>query len=104
MHPLTDAHCQEIAELAHRHGVHRLEVFGSILRDDFDESSSDVDIVVEFEPRTGGGGFRQYFDFKAKLEALLGRRVDLVELGAMENTRLKRIIERSKMPIYAAPA
>lgn len=104
MHPLIDAHRQEIIELARRHGVHRLEVFGSILRDDFDESSSDVDIVVEFEPRTGGGGLRQYFDFKAKLEALLGRRVDLVELSAMENTRLKRIIERSKFPIYAATA
>jgi predicted nucleotidyltransferase len=101
MHPLINAHRQEIAELARRHGVRRLEVFGSILRDDFDESSSDVDIVVEFEP---GGGFRQYFDLKAKLEALLGRRVDLVELSAMENTRLKRIIERSKFPIYAAPA
>ncbi len=58
MHPLINANRQEIAELARRHGVHRLEVFGSILRDDFDESSSDVDIVVEFEPRTGGGGFR----------------------------------------------
>ena len=104
MHPLISAHHQEIVELARRYGVRRLEVFGSILRDDFDESSSDIDIVVEFEPRSGGGGLRQYFDLKAKLEALLGRTVDLVELGAMENTRLKRIIERSKIPIYAAPA
>ena len=104
MHPLINTHRQEIAELARRYGVRRLEVFGSILRDDFDESSSDIDIVVEFEPRSGGSGLRQYFDLKAKLEALLGRPVDLVELGAMENTRLKRIIERSKIPIYAAPA
>jgi predicted nucleotidyltransferase len=103
MHPLINAHRQEIAELARRYGVRRLEVFGSILRDDFDESSSDIDIVVEFEPRTGGGGFRQYFDLKAKLEALLAHPVDLIELGAMENTRLKRIIQRSKIPIYAAP-
>src|ERR1700730_7665559 len=105
MHPLISAHRQEIAELCRQYGVRRLEVFGSILRDDFDESSSDIDIVVEFEPRDrGGGGFRQYFDLKAKLETLLGRDVDLVELGAMEDTRLKRIIERSKIPIYAAPA
>jgi predicted nucleotidyltransferase len=94
----------EIARLARRHGVRRLEVFGSILRDDFDESSSDIDIVVEFEPKTGGGGFRQYFNLKASLESLMGRRADLVELSAMEDTRLKRIIERSKIPIYAAPA
>jgi predicted nucleotidyltransferase len=104
VHPLINAHRQEIAKLARRYGVRRLEVFGSILRDDFDESSSDIDIVVEFEPKTGGGGFRQYFDLKASLESLLGRRVDLVELGATEDTRLNRIIERSKIPIYAAPA
>ena len=68
MHPLINTHRQEIAELARRYGVRRLEVSGSIRRDDFDESSSDIDIVVEFEPRSGGGGFRQYFDLKAKLE------------------------------------
>jgi uncharacterized protein len=103
-HRIINAHRQEIAELARCYGVRRLEVFGSILRDDFDESSSDIDIVVEFEPKTGGGSFRRYFDLKASLESLLGRRVDLVELGAMEDTRLKRIIERSKIPIYATPA
>ena len=57
MHPLINAHRQEIIELARRHGVRRLEVFGSILRDDFDESSSDVDqdgrgwIPAVFRPR-----------------------------------------------------
>jgi predicted nucleotidyltransferase len=104
MHPLIEANREEIAELARRYGVRRLEVFGSILRGDFDESSSDIDMVVEFKPRSGGGGLRQYFDLKARLEALLRRPVDLLELGAMENTRLKRIIERAKTPIYAAPA
>jgi predicted nucleotidyltransferase len=104
MHPLINTHRQEIAELARRYGVRRLEAFGSILRDDFDESSSDIDIVVEFEARSSGGGFRQYFDLKMKLEALLGRPVDLVELGAMENIRLERVIERSKIAVYAAPA
>jgi uncharacterized protein len=89
--PAIIPHRQELAELARRYGVRRLEVFGSILRDDFDESSSDIDIVVEFKPRSGASGFRQYFDLKTKLETLLGRPVDLVELGAMENTRLKRI-------------
>mgnify|MGYP003521554993 CR=1 FL=1 len=29
--------------------------------------------------------------------------VDLVELGGMEDTRLKRLIERSKVPLYATP-
>jgi predicted nucleotidyltransferase len=103
MHPLIDSRRQEIAELARHFGVRRLDVFGSILRADFDESSSDIDIVVEFEPNTGESSFRQYFDLKSKLEALFGRPIDLVELGAMGNTRLERIIERSKIPVYTAP-
>jgi predicted nucleotidyltransferase len=41
---------------------------------------------------------------KRDLEALFGRGVDLVEIDAMPNTRLKRIIERTKVPVYAASA
>lgn len=103
MNPLIDAHREQIAALCREYGVRRLELFGSILRDDFDANSSDVDVVVEFVPRPAGGGIRQYFDLKSRLESLLGRSVDLVELSAMESTRLKRIIERSKVPVYAAP-
>jgi predicted nucleotidyltransferase len=104
MHPLIETHREQIAALCRKYGVRRLEVFGSILRDDFDADSSDVDVVVEFAPRPAGGGFRQYFDLKSKLENLFGRPVDLVELHAMESMRLKRLIERSMVPVYAAPA
>ena len=104
MHPLIDSHLEQIAALCQQYGVRRLEVFGSVLRDDFDEGTSDVDVVVEFALRGAGSGFRQYFELKSKLERLLGRPVDLVELSAMESTRLKRIIERSMVPVYAAPA
>jgi hypothetical protein len=32
----------------------------------------------------------------------MGRPVDLVDIEAMPETRLKRTIERSKVPIYAS--
>lgn len=102
MHPLIETSRAQIAALCRRYGVKRLEVFGSVLREDFDTQKSDVDVVVEFEPLPQNGGLRRYFDFKAQLEHLLKRPVDLVELDAMENTRLKRIIERTKVPVYAA--
>jgi predicted nucleotidyltransferase len=47
---------------------------------------------------------RQYFDFQQALEHLLSRPVDLVEFEAMPDSRLKRIIEHTKVPIYAAAA
>lgn len=104
MHPLITNHRDPIAALCRRYGVRRLEVFGSLLREDFDSATSDVDLVVEFEPEPNGGAFDRYFGLKEALETLFQRPVDLVELGAMPNTRLKRLIERSMIPVYATPA
>ena len=44
---------EPIAEFCRRHGVKRLSVFGSILRDDFGPDS-DIDVLVEFEPSAVG--------------------------------------------------
>ena len=92
-----------ITALCRRHGVRELSVFGSILREDFADAS-DVDVAVRFGPARGESIARQYFDFKRELEEVFGRTVDLVEIEAMPDTRLKRIIERTKVPIYAEAA
>ena len=101
---LIASRTSEIAALCHRFGVRTLALFGSILNQDFDSTASDVDVVVEFGPSRETSAARQYFDFKRDLELLLARPVDLVELSAMEDGRLKRIIERTKVPIYATAA
>jgi predicted nucleotidyltransferase len=103
--PLVIArHQSEIATLCHRYGVRHLAVFGSVLREDFRPESSDIDVVVEFRADVGASLARQYFDFKAALEQLLSRPVDLVELDAMPDSRLKRIIERTQVAVYAEAA
>jgi predicted nucleotidyltransferase len=94
----------EIAQLCERYGVRELALFGSVLRSDFDPTSSDVDAAVKFGQPGDDSLARQYFDFKSALEHLLSRPVDLVELEAMPDTRLKRVIEQTKVPIYAAAA
>jgi hypothetical protein len=64
-----------LAALCARHGVRRLALFGSVLRDDFGPDS-DVDVLVEFEP-----SLRVTYFSLARLEAdlgtLLGRRADV---------------------------
>jgi hypothetical protein len=102
--PMIELRRGDIARLCERYGVRELALFGSILRSDFDPTSSDVDAAVKFGPPAEDSLARQYFDFKAALEHLLLRPVDLVELEAMPDTRLKRIIERTKMPIYVNAA
>lgn len=101
MPPLIDDNLEEIGRLCRLHGVRKLELFGSILRSDFDPLRSDVDVVVEFEPQVANS-FVNFLDFKEALERLLGRPVDLVELHAVRNRRLRHYIEQSKSPVYAA--
>ena len=101
MHPLIENNRNAIAELCRRHGVHRLEAFGSILRSDFDAQRSDVDVLVEFQPEVADS-FANFLDLKEALEALFERPVDLVEGRAIRNRRLRYHIDQSKTPIYAA--
>ena len=82
-------------------GVRRLGFFGSVLRPEFNPAGgSDVDATVEFRDPQGQPTARQYFDFKGGLEQLLGVGVDLVELAAMPESRLKRIIERTQRTFH----
>jgi predicted nucleotidyltransferase len=77
-------------------GVKRVALFGSYARDE-NSSSSDVDILVEFEK--GQKTFDNYMDLKFFLESMFGRKVDLVLKDA-----IKPALERSIMDgaVYAA--
>ena len=64
----------EIESFCRRNHIRSLSLFGSVLRDDFTDTS-DIDILVEFEPgHTPGWAF---FTMQDELSAILGRRVDL---------------------------
>ena len=101
MHPLIENNREAIARACCLHGVHSLEAFGSILRDDFHAGRSDVDILVEFEAQAADS-FSNCLDLKKSLEALFQRSVDLVELRAIRNRRLRYYIEQCKPLIYVA--
>lgn len=93
-------HLRELRILCRRYDVRRLAVFGSAARGDFDPTRSDLDFVVEFRRSRTHGPADQYFRFKLALERLFGRDVDLVELKALPESRLKRSIERTQVPVY----
>lgn len=76
-------------ELRSRFGAKRLALFGSAARDELREES-DIDVLVEFE---GPATFDGYFDLKAHLEQLLGRRVDLVTEKGLK-PRARRQVEK----------
>jgi len=93
---------EAIAALCRKHGVVRLFVFGSALRDDFRPGESDVDLLVEFGPIGGHAKAHAYFDLLDELSALLGTNVDLVMTGAVKNRYIARDIERTRRELSAA--
>jgi predicted nucleotidyltransferase/predicted XRE-type DNA-binding protein len=98
------AHLKPLRTLCKRFAVRRLSAFGSVLTEDFNPAASDVDLAVEFGKSRRYTPADQYFGFEAALERLLGRSVDLVELKAMPESRLKRIILRTQVPIFEQAA
>jgi predicted nucleotidyltransferase len=69
---------EQVADFCRKHGIRKIALFGSALRDDF-MPESDVDVLVEFEPgHTPGLAF---FTMQRELSEILGRKVDLNTAG-----------------------
>ena len=76
---------QKIDKFCRKWGVQRFELFGSVLRDDFDPKRSDVDVMVTLSPD------RLYtlFDIvhmEEELADLFGRQVHLTERSTVEKS------------------
>ena len=64
-----------ICDIAARHGVHNVRIFGSVARGE-ERAESDLDLLIDLEPD------RSLFDLVAlesELETLLGISVDITE-------------------------
>ena len=94
---------EEVAAFCQRWRVVELALFGSVLRDDFGPDS-DVDVLVRFESEQTPGLFG-IVRMEQELSELLGRQVDVVTRGAVENSRnyirLKAILNSAQV-VYAA--
>jgi predicted nucleotidyltransferase len=102
MRPLIKNRLSELETACHRRAVSRLELFGSAVRDDFDEATSDLDFLVEFDAATTLPALDRYFGLKEDLEALFERPVNLVMLNAVRNPYVRAEIERDRQLLYAA--
>ena len=89
-----------IAAACRRHQVRCMHLFGSALRDDFDPSRSDLDLLVEFQPIEPGALVQAYFGLEQQLTSITGQSVDLVMADAVCNPYVRRDIEASKQLIF----
>ncbi len=69
-------------------GVRSLALFGSVARDEAGPES-DVDLLVELERPAG---YFKLAEVKSYLEAILGRKVDLVTRGGIKRQLRERIL------------
>jgi predicted nucleotidyltransferase len=100
---LTKQQLEAIRALCSEFQVQKLELFGSATRDDFDPEHSDIDMLVEFTPQADlGPWMARFFDLQAQLEAVLGRKVDLVMAKGLRNPYLIRAVDRDRRVLYAA--
>lgn len=87
---------EQIAAFCQKHGIRRLSLFGSVLREDFGPDS-DIDILVEFEPDR----IPTLFDLagmEQELSVLLGgRKVDLRTPGDLSRYFRRQVMEEAEV-------
>ncbi len=103
MSPQVHLDTDKLSHFCRRWDVSELALFGSVLREDF-RPDSDIDVLVSFLP----GVRRDLYDLvdmQDELEAIFGRRVDLVMREGIERSynyiRKKAILESAEV-LYAA--
>lgn len=90
---------EKIAEFCRRHGVRKLSLFGSILRQDFGPNS-DIDVLVEFGPE-GSPSLLDLGGMLVELTEMFGRQVDLKTWGFMSD-QIRQRVEKERQVQYAA--
>jgi uncharacterized protein len=90
---------EQIADFCRRNQVQELALFGSALSTRFNEDS-DIDLLVTFKPGARVG-FLTLARMQRELEALLGRKVDLVSKGGLKAV-IKDSVLATIQVLYAA--
>ena len=92
MHPLIENHRIKILDLADRHGVRNVRVFGSMARGDADDAS-DVDLLVSLSPERSGLALGALL---MDVQGLLNRRVEVVTENSLHPEIRDRILKEAQ--------
>lgn len=90
---------QKVSEFCQRYHIRKLAFFGSVLREDFNPTS-DVDVLVEFEPGHVPG--LAFFTMQDELSQILGRKVDLNTEGFISKYFRDEVVRESRIEYVAA--
>jgi predicted nucleotidyltransferase len=91
---------ERIAEFCRKWEIKELALFGSALNDEF-RPDSDVDLLVVFQA-DASWDLWDVLHMQEALEAMFGRKVDLVEKRAVKNPFRRHHILTTRRVLYAA--
>lgn len=102
MVPEVETNIDKIIDTCVRFHVKSLYLFGSALNKNFN-SQSDIDFIIEYDRDKEGMPPENfdYFDLLFALEAITGRKVDLVVAHSIRNKYFKEAVEKEKLLLYA---
>ena len=90
-HIQIDVPYEQVADFCRRNHIRKLSLFGSVLRDDFNDES-DVDVLVEFQFGAKVGLF-DLARMARELSSLFHRQVDLLTPGFLSLQFRKAVLE-----------
>lgn len=99
MNDLISNNLDQIQTLCEAHQVESLHAFGSVCTERFDKSS-DVDLLVCFQPMDYGDYPDTYSNLAEALEQLLGRSVELTTDKSLSNPYFIESINETKVLLY----
>ena len=90
---VTWMHTTSLPHAAAAHKARNLRVFGSVARGE-DQPDSDIDFLVDFEP---AASLLDLVGLQQEIEALLGRRVDVVTPNGVSPFLRDRILSEARL-------
>ena len=102
MTAIIEQNKDSLIKLCRKYHVAALDVFGSAVTDDFNEKTSDIDFLVEFDSSVRQNRFDNFFALLEELQRLFKRQVDLVEPGGLRNPYFIESVNQTRRKIYAA--
>ncbi|MDE6264402.1 MAG: nucleotidyltransferase domain-containing protein [Paramuribaculum sp.] len=99
---LIELNMDKIIALCKKYKVAKLWVFGSILTDRFNDQS-DVDFLVEFDDGKIDllDYADNYFDLIHSIEAIIGRKIDMVINKAIRNSYFRAEVDNTRKLLWS---
>lgn len=91
----------DIIDACRRHGAVYAALVGSATQPDPAVRPADLDVLVRF-PSGQADRARRYLDLLHDLRTIAGTSVDLIEVDAVRNSRLRKEFDRTRVVLYEA--